>query len=113
MKKAIATIGVAVLLTGCSGTISPDTNSTNPDVNFDETYQGSPEIDQENANMVEPTEMPEDVIVEPMEETSTGDIIIENAEVGTGTEVLEPMMSEPVMPEPIVPEPITEENVAQ
>lgn len=51
MKKTIASIGALLLLAGCS---MGGEKTTNPDqVNFDENYQGSPEIDQKNANDTE------------------------------------------------------------
>lgn len=72
MKKLIAMVGVAVVLTGCSGDFNM---KANPDEKFDADYQGSPEIDLENAKV-------EEVIVEPtpvVEVEST----TETVEVGT------------------------------
>ena len=88
MKKSISAIAVLLMLTGCTATFDVDGN---PDEeNFDENYQGSSNIDLENAGQID-TPVDDDVEVADEEEaTGTGDEITdteETAATGTGEEI--------------------------
>ena len=97
--------GVAVLITGCSGNFN--VNSNPDEENFDDNYQGSPEINQENSEIIDQTGTGEilneeenieqtgtetgEVVIEPaiLEGTFENEAILEvNEETGTG-EILE------------------------
>lgn len=106
MKKTIVSIGALLLMTGCSlGGVS----SENPDqAAFDENYQGSPMIDQENAAQDDAANTEQ--IVEPSDEMMLQELPpvpdlnnIPVEEVVPTEEVLTP---EPIAPEaPAVTEP--------
>lgn len=89
MKKLIAIFGVAVLITGCSGNFN--VNSNPDEENFDDNYQGSPEINQDDAEMIDQTGTGENLNEEEnLEKPAIVEVLVEEDIEQTGTgEVLE------------------------
>jgi len=99
MKKLFATLGVVVTFSGCSGNV---TINTNPDENFDENYQGSSNIELENAGKIE-KENEEPIDETPLNEEETGgEIVSKNGSTDEDSqETVEDIINEEILPDSV------------